>query len=144
MRLLTLAAAIAAVVTPAIAEQAVFRKVLAGVTAPAISDPVPNVGQRLHIITVMCPAASGAVSGLQVRLEASFDGSTWFPISGDVTAAPRLGSLTYQMERAFAPWPHVRVRVLQADPANPLDVWYSGHTKPVVSAITQELDRFLL
>lgn len=124
-------------------DTAVFRKVLSGVTTPQASPSVQNIGQAMHIITVIFPQATAAVSGFQVRIEASYDNQTFFPISPDITTAPRLGGITYQIEKAYVPWPYIRVRSLIAT-AEPMDVWYSGHMRPVVPFIAQELDRFIL
>ena len=139
---LLLPAAVTAAAALAQQNESVYRKVLTG-TAAAASAPVPNIGQTLHLITVIAPAAAGAVAGLQIRIEASFDGTTYFPISTDITSAPRLGGITYQIQKAYGPWPFVRVRSLTIAPES-IDIWYNGQLRPVVSYIATETDRFIL
>ncbi|HBY64724.1 MAG TPA: hypothetical protein DEH78_33300 [Solibacterales bacterium] len=121
---------------------AVFRKVFSGVTTAQASAALPGIGQSMHLITVVFPSEAAPVNGIQVRIEASFDGSSYFPVSRDITSAPLLGGLVYQVAVAYAPWPYVRVRSLTSTPA--MTVYYAGHIVPVVPAIQQTLDRFLL
>jgi hypothetical protein len=125
-------------------QRTVFRKVFTGITSATTSAPVTNIGQSLHIIAIFFPTASDAVTGFQVRLEGSYDNTTYFPISPDVTTAPRLGSLTYQIEKAFAPYPFIRIRAVSANASFPMTVWYTGHRKPITSAIEAQQDRFIL
>jgi peptidoglycan/LPS O-acetylase OafA/YrhL len=124
-------------------QQTVFQKALANQTAAA-TGTVRNIGQTQHLITVFFPTASAAVSDIQIRIEASFDGSIWIPICTDITSAPRLGSLTYAMAIAYGPYPYIRVRSLHSTPSLAFDVWYTGHTKSSVSVIDQQADRILL
>lgn len=119
-------------------------KVFDGITTAQTSNPVRNIGQVMHLITVVFPAESNAVTGLQVRIEASFDQTSWFPISNDITAAAAIGGRVYQMEKAFGPWPFIRVRSLNSTSSRLMTVYYSGSLIPTVSAILQATDRFLL
>lgn len=139
--LITLLLASWPAITPA--EEAVFAKVIKETAAPTVSANVRNIGQSMHLVVVICPAASAAVGGLAVRIEASFDNSLWFPISADITAAPRLAGLTYQIEKAYGVYPYIRVRSLTTAPTI-LQVWYTGQLFPTVSYISQESDRFVL
>lgn len=126
-------------------QQATVQKVFSGITAAAASSPVRNIGQSMHILTVLFPAESADVTGLQVRLEASFEGLYWFPISSTITEAPKLGNVVYQIVVAYGPWPYVRVRNLASTPGGKaLTAYYAGHVIPAVSAVTETTDRFIL
>lgn len=125
-------------------QQAVFARVFDGITTPQASPTLRNIGQSMHLITVLFPAESAAVTGLQVRIEASFDNATWFPISQDITAAVLLGGVVYQIQKAYAPFPYLRVRSLAATGGKAMTVHYSGHLVPIVPLIEQTLDRFVL
>lgn len=43
---------------------------------------IPNIGQTVHFLTY---TVAGSATTIQIRLEGSFDGSTWIPISDDAT-----------------------------------------------------------
>jgi hypothetical protein len=124
--------------------QTVFSKVFDGVTAVQASSPLPNIGQTMHVITVLFPAEVSGVTGIQVRLEASFDNTTYFPISADITSAPLVGGRVYNIQVAYGPWPYVRVRTLVDTGAKLMTVQYAGSGVPTVPAVTQESDRFIL
>lgn len=130
--------------TAAGADLSIFATPLAGITSPISSARLPNIGQSLHVIVVRFPAATGAVSGFAVRLEASFDQATWIPISEDVTTASRVSGNTYNIAAGYAPWPFVRVRVVTPAAGQPMTVHYAAHIVPVISVITEKLDRFIL
>jgi hypothetical protein len=109
-----------------------FRKVFDAISAPAVSEPLPNIGQSAHLIAVAFPSALTDVnSNLQVRIEASYDASIWFPISRDVTTARFNGSQALAIERANAAYPFVRVRALQAPATPAMTVYYTGSQQPV-------------
>lgn len=122
---------------------AAYVKVFTGITAAQASAPVRNFGQTMHLVYVMFPGQSTTQSGLQVRIEASFDNSTYFPISEDITTAANVGGTVYDITSAFGPWPFIRVRSLTTAPAA-MTVYYSGHTIPAVSTIQERSDRFIL
>jgi hypothetical protein len=126
------------------ATTAVFVKPFTAVTAPTASAAMPNIGQRMHLIAVFFPAEVATVTGLQIRIEASYDGASFFPISPDITRAPLLGGVVYQLEKAYGNFPFVRVRNVTATGGPAMTVYYSGHLNPVVPFITQTLDRFIL
>jgi hypothetical protein len=112
----------------------VVQKVFSGITAPAASAPLRNQGQSMHVLTVLYTSESAAVTtGVQIRMEASFDNTFWFPVSADITSVPLLGSTVYTVTVAYAPWPYIRVAVVQTPASKPLDVWYAGHFAPVLS-----------
>lgn len=144
-----LAAAFAAVVSSSSAADqtgAISVRALSAITAPAPSAVMPDIGQNMHVVTVLFPTATDAVTdSLQVRIEASFDGSIWIPISPDITAARRIGGVTYAMIQGYGPWPKVRVRAVQVPGASlPMTVYYWASVAPVVSYIEEEQDRFIL
>jgi hypothetical protein len=124
--------------------QTVFQRVFHGVTAAQASAALPNIGQTMHVITVLFPAEVSAVSNIQVRLEASFDNTTYFPISADITSAPLVGGQVYNVQVAYGPWPYVRVRSLLSTGSALMTVHYAGTGVPTVPAIQQKSDRFIL
>jgi len=125
-------------------KQTVFRKVFNGVTAVQASSPVPNLGQTMHVVTVLFPAEVGAVTGIQVRMEASYDNITYSPISADITTAPLVGGQVYNIQVAYGPWPYIRVRTLISTGSKLMTVQYAGTGIPTVPAVNQQSDRFIL
>lgn len=125
------------------ASATVFVKALDSITAPAASAAVRNIGQTQHFITIMFPSAIATVSGIQVRIEASFDNSVWFPINADTTSAALVGGKVYAIAKAYAPWPYIRVRSVVAV-SSPMTVYYTGSTIPGSGVIDQQADRFVL
>lgn len=125
-------------------KQTVFKKVFDGITSVQASAALPNIGQTMHVITVLFPAEVSAVSGIQVRLEASFDNTTFFPVSPDITSAPLIGGQVYNIQVAYGPWPYVRVRSLISTGSKLMTVQYAGTGVPTVPAIQQKSDRFIL
>lgn len=123
--------------------KAIISRVFSGITAAQASAPVPNRGQSMHLLYVFFPTESTTQTGLQIRIEASFDNVTYWPISEDITQATSVGGIVYAVTSAFAPWPFVRIRSLTTAPAA-MTVRYAGHTIPVVGLIQTESDRFLL
>ncbi|MBK8200667.1 MAG: hypothetical protein IPK75_20210 [Acidobacteria bacterium] len=82
----------------------------------------------MHIFVVIFPAAVADVNPIQVRIEASYDNSVYFPISPDVIEAKLLGGVVYFIQKAYGVFPYVRVRSVLATPASaPMTVHYSGH-----------------
>jgi len=126
------------------ANRTVFRAVFTGATAAQASGPLPNIGQTMHVMTVLFPAEIAAVNGIQVRMEASFDNTTFFPISADITSAPLVGGQVYNIQVAYGPWPYVRVRSLVATGGPLMSVRYAGTAVPTVPAVNQKTDRFIL
>jgi len=124
-------------------QAAVFKKVFNGITAAQASAAVTNIGQTMHLIYVFFPTQSSTQTGIQVRIEGSYDNSVYFPLSEDITDAPLLGGIVYNVAAAFGPWPYIRVRSLTTAPAA-MTVYYSGHTLPAISVIQERSDRFIL
>lgn len=121
---------------------AVFQKVFSGITTAQASAPVKNFGQTMHLVYVFFPGQSTQQTGLQIRIEASYDNTTYFPISEDLTTVNSVGGIVYGIAPAFGPWPYVRVRSLTSSAA--MTVYYAGHTLPAVGVVQDKGDRFLL
>ena len=110
-----------------------FQRVFSGITLAQTSAVLPNIGQGLHFIMIHFPAEVAAVSPVQVRLEGSYNGTTFFPISRDVVSVPAgANSVVYAMERANGTWPFVRVNSVVDTPAGKLmTVFYTGAPFPI-------------
>jgi hypothetical protein len=96
------------------------------------------------VVYVYLPKAEADVTeDLSVRIEASFDNITYFPISRDVTTARLIGGAVFALERANGTFPYVRVRAVTVPGAmNPLSVWYVGGIHPIGNVFFQN-DRFV-
>lgn len=125
-------------------KRVVFRNVFSAITTAQTSGPLPNIGQSMHLISVIFPAESATATGLQVRIEASYDGSQYFAISKDITSATNVGGIVYQFTSAYGVYPFVRVRSINTTGGKLMDVHYSGHTLPVVPFLEKQSDRFIL
>jgi hypothetical protein len=128
---------------------AIISKPFAGITLAQASAVLPNVGQHQHVIVIVFPNAVADVSPIQVRIEASFDGTVWFPISTDSTAGLAKtvsgNTIVYRLNTAYAPFPLVRINSLLATPgAEPMDVFYVGNIVPIVPAVIITGDRIIL
>ena len=117
---------------PTLTNTTVFRRVFTAIAAPATSANLPNIGQVTHLLTVIFPtAAADVTSGLQIRIEASYDNVLFFPISRDITTASFSGTSAIAVERANASYPFLRVRAV-AVPATPaLTAHYTGTMQPL-------------
>lgn len=122
----------------------VYKKVFNGITAPTASAPIENIGQMMHVIQVSFPAEVAAVSGIQVRIEASYDNVRYFPISSDIISCPLLAGKVYSFQKAYGPFPYVRVRNVIDTGGKLMTVVYSGHLNPVVPFVSEFSDRFVL
>jgi hypothetical protein len=120
-----------------------FKKALTGITAPAASGPLPNIGQGSHLLTVMFKTATADVTGIVVRIEASYDNATFFPISEDVTTAKYTGAYAYGVVRGNGNFPYVRIRAVTAFGAKPMDAWYTGSLYPIAN-VSFSGDRFIV
>jgi hypothetical protein len=107
-----------------------LRSVFNGITIPATSAPLNNIGQAVHVFTAIFPAASANVTGFVLRVEASFDNVTWFPISEDMTTATYNGSVAYAVSRCNGVYPYVRLRYVTAA-ALAITVHYTGALQPI-------------
>jgi hypothetical protein len=130
---------------PAQVNNAVYARPFSAITAASTSAILPNIGQSQHLLVVIFPSELGAVSSLQIRIEASFDNSAWFPISKDITEAPLVGGLVYAMTVGYGAFPFVRVRSLAATPGmEELTAYYSGNVVPIQTVVQEQSDRFIL
>lgn len=121
--------------------QSIFRRVFENITTPQTSANLPNEGQGMHMIAVIIPTATANVTGLQIRIEASYDNQTFFPITRDVQTAVYNGTFAYALERGNGAFPFVRVRALQLS-AEPVTVHYTGAQNPIGNVFLSD-DRFL-
>jgi hypothetical protein len=98
----------------------------------------------MHLIKVEFPSAAGSVSPIQVRLEASFDGSTWLPVSPDITSVPLLSGLVFAFSKAYGVFPSLRINSLINVPGGvgTMTVRYTGMALPVAPFLTQLSDRW--
>lgn len=110
-----------------------YARVFNGITAPAVSSPITNNGQGLHILACFAPTAGATVTGELVRLEASFDNSVFFPISLDITTLPYIGSpaRAFSIIRANGSFPYVRVAAITVNAGFPLTCHYTGGVFPI-------------
>jgi hypothetical protein len=108
---------------------------------------IRNLGQGGHVLVVSLASAVADVTGLQVRLEASFtcpnpptcSSGDWFPISLDLTTAKFCGSPpapagAIGIAKANGAFPYIRVNSLTNTPGAPalaMDVRYSGFPFPI-------------
>jgi hypothetical protein len=124
----------------------VFAVPLSGITAAQASAPLPTrrLAPMMHLIQVEFPSAAGSVSPIQVRLEASFDGSTWLPVSPDITSAPLLSGRVFAFEKAYGVFPALRINSVINVPGGvgTMTVRYTGMALPVAPFLTQLSDRW--
>lgn len=127
------------------AQQAVvYATPLSAITLAAASAPVLQTGQAMHVLKIEFPTAGGAVSPIQVRVEASYDASVWVPIGPDVTSVPSLTGGVYAFEKYYGVFPFIRVRSVVNVPggAGSMTVRYWGHMLPIVPFLSLLADRY--
>jgi hypothetical protein len=144
MTRLFLAAALAA---GQLAAQTVFTRAFSGITTAQTSAVMPNTGQASHMLTVICPTAVADVTAsVQVRIEGTLDGTTWIPISPDITTLTYSAELqpagAYAITRANGTYNAVRVRAVQAPAGCALTVYYTGGRQPL-GPVTLQSSRYL-
>jgi hypothetical protein len=116
----------------------VFKKAFDAILKPD-AVKVLNIGQQTHSLTVLLPTATADVTGLQIRIEASFDDVTWFPISTDITTATyTAGTGAMATVRANGSFPYIRARAIAvaSNDGYPLTAHYTGATQPLGNTIT--------
>jgi hypothetical protein len=115
----------------------IFATMLTNVSAPVASPVISrNIGQCMHLIKVEFPLEVAGVSGIQVRLEASYDQVIWFPITQDITQTFALVGGVYAFQKGYGVFPAYRVNSLLATPGGKLmTVRYSGHVLPSIPTI---------
>lgn len=114
-------------------QQVRYQRVFNGITSPAVTGPVQNNGQGLHLLTCFAPTAVADVTGELIQIQASFDNVSYFPISLDMTNLPYIGSppRAFRAFRANGSFPYVRVAALTVNPAFPLTCYYTGAPYPI-------------
>lgn len=124
-------------------QNTVFRRdVFQGITTAQASVALPNIGQAVHLFTLIYPAASADVTGFTFRVEASFDNTTYFPISEDITEAKYNGSFAYAISRCNGVYPYVRFRLVTANASNALTAHYTGSLQPI-GIVRFSVDRYI-
>jgi hypothetical protein len=142
MKLLLLAAALSLGLSGQ--QNTVFRRnVFQGATTAQASSALPNIGQAVHIVTLLYPTASADVSSFTFRVEASYDNSTYFPIIDDITEAKYNGSYAYAVARCNGVYPYVRLRLVTANATYPLTAHYTGSLQPI-GTVKFSADRYVL
>lgn len=123
----------AAILTAAAQSQpTVFkRNAINAATTPTVSANFQNIGQSVHIMMAYFPSAVADVSGFTLRLEASFDNTTFFPISEDLTTAVYTGAYAYAVTRANGVYPYVRMNLTAAHASLALTAHYTGAIQPI-------------
>ena len=107
--------------TPQSTQQIVFN----AVNTPQISGVVRNVGQNVHFITYTTVGALSAGTRIRLRIEATSDGTNWFPISEDVTDHPNGAAY------AVGFYPAVRVNLVDFASLTSITVRYAGTSSTV-------------
>lgn len=131
MKLFAILAA-AALTVAAQSQPTVFkRNAINAATTPTVSANFQNIGQSVHIMMAYFPSAVADVSGFTLRLEASFDNTTFFPISEDLTTAVYTGSYAYAITRANGVYPYVRMNLTAAHASLALTAHYTGAIQPI-------------
>lgn len=112
-------------------QQTVFKaKVFSLATTTGVSGPMPNIGQAVHIVSAVFPTASSDLSDFIIRVEGSFDNTTYFPISEDITTATYTGSYAYVLNRCNGVYPFVRINYADAS-AEEVTINYTGSIQPI-------------
>ena len=124
-------------------QNTVFRRnVFQGITTAQASSAVPNIGQSVHIFTLIYPSAVADVTGFTFRVEASYDNTTYFPISEDLIEAKYNGTFAYAIARCNGVFPYVRFRLVAANASNALTAHYTGSLQPI-GIVRFQSDRYL-
>lgn len=139
-----LLAAIAMAASLAAQQNTVFkRNVFQGITTAQASAALPNIGQAVHIVTLIYPAASADVTAFTFRVEASYDNTTFFPIIEDITEAKYNGTYAYAVARCNGVYPYVRLRLVTANASNALTAHYTGSLQPI-GTVKFSTDRYVI
>jgi hypothetical protein len=142
MKLILAALALAAGLTAQ--QTTVFkRNVFDGITTSQASAALPNIGQAVHIVTLIYPTATADVTSFTFRVEASFDNSSFFPIIDDITTAEYNGSYAYAIARCNGVFPYVRLRLVTANATYPLTAHYTGSLQPI-GTVRFSNDRYIM
>jgi hypothetical protein len=98
--------------------QTVYATPLSAVSAPTTAV-VSNLGQNMHYLTY---TTTGSITVLDIRLEGSRDGTTFFPISDDATDVPPAFGQVF----AIGSYPVVRVNLAAFSGSGSITATYSG------------------
>jgi hypothetical protein len=91
------------------------------------------------------PTAVATVSLIQVRLEFSYDGITFLPLSQDIIEAPLLSGTVHAYALGYGAFRALRVRNVIPIPGAPppaMTVRYMGHYLTTVTALGLLADRW--
>lgn len=102
---------------PVTPQSVVSKTLFNGVTTAQSSGCIRDLGQTVHSVLYSGTGAVGNPTGVQIRLEASFDSDaatcstgTWFPISDDGTDPGTGGS---NLILGIGPYPYIRLNLLK-------------------------------
>lgn len=124
--------AVAVAAAAAQSQPTVFKRAaISAATSPTVSANFQNIGQSVHIMMALFPTATADVTGYTLRLEASFDNTTFFPISEDLTTAVYTGAYAYAITRANGVYPYVRMNLTAAHASLPITANYTGSIQPI-------------
>lgn len=97
-----------------------------GVSTAQASSNFTNLGQTVHIVFYQGTGATGNPTGVQIRIEASFDGTTYFPISDDGTDP---GQNSSNVILGVGAYPYVRANLVvcgSCSASNTITASYTG------------------
>lgn len=130
-------------------QEVVFENIFSGITTAQASNPIRNIGQSMHTVQVTFPSEVAAVTGIQVRLEWTRDGSDWRPAGPDIVSVPVLDEgipgttdvIAY--ETYYGVFRAIRVNnVIDTPGMEAMTVKYIGQIIPVVPFVTLQSDRW--
>ncbi len=108
----------------------VAQQVLTNQTSPTTTSPVRNVGQSAHWLEY----CTGTLTGIDIRLEASFDATTWFPITDDSRVFNSVAGKCTVLE-AGGYYPNVRVNLLAISGGGAgVSAFYYGAISPITGS----------
>jgi len=107
--------------------------VFTGVSTAQASGCLANQGQNVHFVFYQSTGATGNPTGVQIRLEGSFNSDsatcstgTWFPISDDGIDTGQNGS---NLILAIQSYPFIRLNLVKCtgcDVSDTIDAWYTA------------------
>lgn len=118
-------------------QHTVYQKVFSAITTNQASNPVANIGQIYHQITVRFGNQTGktcvpAANVQDIGLEQSSDDVTYFRFGPRVGTPFSVTTTSYTALSAQGAWPYVRVNARSFDTTNcSVTVTYTGSTSPI-------------
>lgn len=96
-----------------------------GVSTAQASAPFTNLGQTVHFVFYQATGVTGNVTNLRIRIEGSFDGTTYFAISDDGGSVGQNGT---GMILGLGSYPFIRANLLVCgcDAADTITASYTG------------------